>query len=143
MDLMRKGVAAVDGGVEVVVQIMDMHRSAAEAAARGDVEISNHLVDPEAAFDPTALLPLRVQLFGVVDSFALLDILPAPECPRDRGVCFPHLVTGVTAALFGSFGGSRCAVAIAAVRWIQMGGTVFRRVTGNDERRRWGARTAD
>lgn len=60
MDLMRKRVSTGHGGIQVIVQIMDMHRSAAEAAAGRNVEISNDFVDPEAAFDPAALLSLGV-----------------------------------------------------------------------------------
>ncbi len=60
MDLMRKRVAAFDGRLQVVIQIVDMQRTVAEAPARRDVEISDHLVDPEPAFDPAALPPLRV-----------------------------------------------------------------------------------
>ena len=81
MDLMRKRVSSGHGGIQVIVQIMDMHRSAAEAAAGRNVEIPDDFVDPEAAFDPAALLPLRVQLFSIMYSFALLHILSAPECP--------------------------------------------------------------
>lgn len=115
MDLMRKRVTTGDGGIQVIVQIMDMHRAAAEAAAGRNVEIPDNLVDPEAAFNPAALLPLGVQLFGIMHTFALLDVLPAPKCPRDRRIRLPHLVTGVTAALFGRLWRSRCAVAVAAV----------------------------
>lgn len=78
---MRKCVSAGYGGIQIIVQVVDMHRPAAETATGRNVEIPNDFVDPEAAFDPAALLPLRVQLFGIMYSFALLHVLPAPECP--------------------------------------------------------------
>ena len=81
VDLMRKGVSTGDGGIQVVVQVMDMHRTTAEAAAWRNVEIPNDFINAEAAFDPAPLLPLRVQLFGIMHSFALLYILPASKRP--------------------------------------------------------------
>lgn len=58
VDLMRKGVATGDGGIQVVVQVMDMHRPTAEATAWRNVEIPDDFIDSEAAFDPAPLLPL-------------------------------------------------------------------------------------
>ena len=55
-----EGVAALDGGVEVVVQVVNVHVAVAEAAAGRDVEIAHDFVDAEVAFDAAALLALRV-----------------------------------------------------------------------------------
>jgi hypothetical protein len=62
-------------------------------------------------------------------ALALLDILPAPECPRAGGIRLPDFLAGVAAALLGCVRRSRGAVTVAAVRGIQMGCAVFRRVT--------------
>lgn len=78
---MRKRVAAGDGGLEVIVQIMHVHRTAAEASTGRDVEVAYHLVDAEAAFDPAALLALGVEFLGIVHPFALLHVLPTAKSP--------------------------------------------------------------
>ena len=60
VDRVGEGVAAVDGAVEVVLEIVHVHVAVAEALARRKVEVANHLVDPDAAFDAATLAALRV-----------------------------------------------------------------------------------
>lgn len=60
MDLMRKGMRIPVRGIQIVVQIMHVHRSVAETPSRRNVKVPNDLVDAESAFDPAALTTLCV-----------------------------------------------------------------------------------
>lgn len=71
--------AALDGAVKVVVQVVHVHVAVAEAAARCDVEVAHDLVDADHAFDPAALVALLVEPLAVSLALALLHALAAPE----------------------------------------------------------------
>ena len=60
VDLMRKGMAALNGALEVIVQIVHMHLSITETSTGRDVKIPNDFVHPEASLDPATLLSLLV-----------------------------------------------------------------------------------
>lgn len=60
MDLMRECMRIPIRCVQVVVQIMHMHRSIAETPSWRNVEISNDLVDAEPAFDSATLPTLGI-----------------------------------------------------------------------------------
>ena len=60
MDLMRKSMRIPIRRIQIVVQIMHVHRSITETPSRRNVKIPNDLVDAESAFDPTALTTLCV-----------------------------------------------------------------------------------
>ena len=123
VDRMREGVPRLAlGRVEIIIQIMDMHGSIAEAATGGDVEIPHHLVDSKPAFNATPLVPLRVQLLTIVLSLALFDILPLPKRPAHARIGFPHFLAGGAAALFLCGGRGGRAVAVAAVVGREVGG---------------------
>ena len=124
VDLVREGVPAGDGALEVVVQVVHVHVAVAEAAARRDVEVADDLVDAQPALDAAAFFALRVQPLAVVLSLALLDVLAAAEGPRHGGVGFAHLFARVAAAGFDGVGGSVGAVAAAAVVGVEVHGDV-------------------
>jgi hypothetical protein len=81
VDGMGERVTALHRSVPVVLEVVDVHVSIAEAAARGDVEVSDNLVHAQVAVDAAALVPLLVQLLGVVLALALLDALALTESP--------------------------------------------------------------
>jgi hypothetical protein len=111
--------------LEIVLQIVHMHVAVGEGLSRGNVEVSNDLVDLDATLQTTSLLALFVEVFGVVLSLALLDTLATTKRPRDRGISVADFVAGVTAVGLLSVGGSGCTVAFAAVIGGQMGGFIF------------------
>lgn len=126
VDLVREGVAALDGAVEVVVQVVHVHVAVAKAAPRRDVEVAHHLVHADRTLDPAALLPLRVQPLAVALALALLDPLAAPERPAVLCVGLPHLIARVAAARLRRVGRRRRRVAGAAVFGVKMRCTVLR-----------------
>ena len=133
VDRVREGMCGVIRRVEVVVQVVDVHRAVAEAAPGGDVEVPHHLVHAEAALDAAALLALRVEFLAVVLPLALLDVLAFAEGPADAGVGLAHLFAGGAAAGFldGRWGWGAVAVA-AVVRGEVGGGVVAVEVQGGD-----------
>ena len=127
---MREGVAARDGALEVVIQVVHVHVAVAEAAPGRDVEVADHLVDAQAALDAAAFLALGVQPLAVVLPLALLDVLAAAEGPRHGRVRFPHFFARVAAAGLDGVGGRVGAVAAAAVVWVEVHGDVVLGVPG-------------
>jgi hypothetical protein len=104
---------------------MDMQISIRETLSRGNVEVSDNLVDRDGTFESTPFLTLCVKVFGVVLALALFDAFAAAERPGDRGVGFADFVAGVAASGFDACGGWRSAVAFAAVGGVEMLGVVF------------------
>lgn len=96
--LVREGVLDAVAAGEVVLQVVYVHVAVAETLAGSKVEVSNHLVDADAALDAASLLPLRVQVLAVVFPLALLDALAPTEGPAHAGVSLPHFGASVTAA---------------------------------------------
>ena len=101
-----------------------MRLSITEALSRRKVEVSYDLVDADAAFDAAAFAALLVELLAVVFALALFDVFAAAEGPGDGGVGFAHFGAGVAAAGFCGGGGGRCAVAVAAIAGVEVGGFV-------------------
>src|ERR1700710_1759264 len=95
---MCKRVASFDRRVEVIVQVVDVHVSVREGTTRCDVEVPNHFVHADDAFNAAAFLALCVESLAVAFSFALLDAFATPEGPAISSICFPHFVTCVAAA---------------------------------------------
>ena len=120
VDFVGEGVLDALAAREVVLQVVDVHVAVAERFARGEVEVSHHLVDADAALDPAALPPLLVQVLAVVFPLALLDILAPPERPADAGVRFPHFGASVAAASLGRVRRRRRSVTLTAVLRVQM-----------------------
>lgn len=60
MDVMRKSMWVPIWRIQIVIQIMHMHRSIAETPSWRNVEVSNDLVDAKSAFDSAALATLGV-----------------------------------------------------------------------------------
>ncbi len=96
MDDMRERVAS--RRVPVVLQVVHVHVSVAEATAGRKVEVSDNLVDAQAALDAAALFALLVELLGVVFPLALLHALAPTEGPGGLGICFTDFVAGIAAA---------------------------------------------
>ncbi len=122
MDFVREGVRLSVRRVEVVVQIMHMHRSIAETASGRDMEVPHDFVDAKATFDAAALPPLRVQFLAVVLALALLDVFAPAKGPADAGVGFAHFLAGGAAAGFLRCGRGGGAVAVPAVVGAEVGG---------------------
>ena len=122
VDRVGEGVRLAVGGVEVVVQIVHVHRTVGETSSGGDVEITNHLVDPEATFDATSLVALRVQFLAVVLALALFDVFTFAERPAGGGVGFAHFLASVAATLFLHGGRGGGAIAVSAVVGGEVGG---------------------
>ena len=67
--------------VKVVVQVVDMHISATEAPAWGNVEVANDFVNAQVAFDPTAFVALFVKALSISLPFTLLNTLSSAKSP--------------------------------------------------------------
>src|SRR5437660_608554 len=100
MDLMGKGVAAFQRRIEEVFEVVDVHIAIAEAPAGRDVEVSHHLVDPNAALDATAFFSLLVQFLTVAFSFTLFNAVTPAKGPAIRRIRLPHLIARIAAAGF-------------------------------------------
>ncbi len=100
---------------KVIFQIMHMHLSVAETLPRREMEVSDDLIDADAAFNAAAFAALLVELFTVVFPLALLDVFATPEGPGGRGVGVANFRAGVAAPGLRSGGGGGRAVAAAAV----------------------------
>jgi len=58
-----------------------VHVAGREGLSRSDVEVTNNLVNLDAALETATLLSLCVEVFSVVFPLALLDTLAAAERP--------------------------------------------------------------
>lgn len=106
--------------IPVVLQIVNVHVHVTEAPSGGEVKVPNDLVHPKTTFNTATLSALLLQLFGVVLSFALLDVLATAKSPRCLRVGFSDLVASGTASGLDSIARSGCAVAGTAVVGIEM-----------------------
>lgn len=111
--------------LEVVLQVMHMQIAVRERLSRRNVEVSNDLVDANAAFEPTPFFTLLVKMLGVMLAFALLNALTATEGPGDRGVSVAHLVASVAAAGLDCVGGGGGTETFTAIVGVEVGGFVF------------------
>ena len=73
--------SARQGRVVEVVEIVYVHVTVAETPSWCDMEVSDNLVDPQAAIDTAPLATLGVQPFCIVLAFTLLHILSTLESP--------------------------------------------------------------
>jgi hypothetical protein len=111
--------------LEVILQIVDVQVPVRETLSRGNVKVSNDLVDGDGALEPAPLCALGIKMFGVVLAFALFDAFAATKGPGYGGVSFANFVTGVAAAGFDACSGWGRAVAFATVGGVEMLGVVF------------------
>lgn len=95
--------------------------SACEAAAWGNVEISNDFVDPDDAFEAAAFSALGGDALAVSFTFALFDVFAFAECPGFLYVCFADFVASAATAGFNCAGWGGGSSAFSAV----IGGKVF------------------
>jgi hypothetical protein len=58
MNGVRENMTSRDWGIEVVVEIVDVHVAIAETASRRDVKVTNDLVDSDTSLDTTSFLSL-------------------------------------------------------------------------------------
>lgn len=125
VDVVGERVSALDRGVPVVLEVVDVHVSVAEAAAGGDVEVTNDLVHTQPTIDTATFVALGLEVLGVVFPFALLDALAGTKSPGGLGVRFTDLVAGVAASGLLRVVRWACAVARAAVVGVQMSSGLF------------------
>jgi hypothetical protein len=97
-----------------------VHVAITEAAARGDVEVANNLVNAQPALDSAALVALLIQLLAVVLALALLDVFAPTESPGGLRVRVLDFLAGVAASGLLRIGRGLCAVARTAVVWVEM-----------------------
>lgn len=114
--------------VEVVLQVVRVHVAAGEAAAGGDVEVADDLVDAQDALDAAAFAALGVDARCVTLPFALLDVGALAKGPILGCVGFAHFVAGVAAALLDGVGEGVGAAAVAAVVRVEVFGDFLFRV---------------
>ena len=132
VDHVGKVVLLAIRGLDIVLQVVDVHISVAEAAARSQMEVSNNLVNLEGALDATSFGSLRVQLLGVVFALTLLDVLSPAKSPRGLRVGFSNFVAAVTAPRLDSVAGGRRTVAVTAVCRVEMNGRIVMQIhSGN------------
>lgn len=117
---MGENVASLNRGIEVVIEIVDVHIAIAETASRGDVEVAYDLVDSDSSLNAASFLSLRVQSFSVMFPLALFDILASSKCPGNTGVCLSHFVASITATGFLSIRRRVCAVTPSTVIGVQV-----------------------
>ena len=122
MNMMRKGMRIAIRRVQIIIQIMHMHRSIAETPSRRDVEISDDLINAKPALNPAALTTLSVQVFTVMLPLALFDVFTTSKGPGDGGISFAHFFTGTATARFYGCGRRDGAVTIATVVGVKVGG---------------------
>jgi hypothetical protein len=67
--------------LEVVFKVVHVEVAVGEGLSRGNMEVSDDLVDLDAALQATSLLALLVEVFGIVLSLTLLDALATTERP--------------------------------------------------------------
>ena len=101
--------------LEVVFKVVYVQVTIGEGFSRCNVEVSNNLVDLDAALKATSLLALGVKVFSVMLALALLNTLSTTERPRYGGVGVADFVAGVTAAGLLCVGGGGGTVAFATV----------------------------
>ena len=98
MDLVRKNVASWHWGIEIVVQIMNVHVAIAETASWGNVEVAHDLVDSDSSLNTASFLSLSVQSLSVMFALTLFDVLASSESPRNTCVCLSHFVASIATA---------------------------------------------
>src|ERR1700761_9174420 len=81
--------------LEIVFKIVNVNIAVAKRLSRGEVEVSDHFVNPDAAINTAAFLALSVQSFSVMFAGALLHVLSASKRPGDCGIRISDFITGV------------------------------------------------
>lgn len=112
----------LDRAFPVVLEIVNVHVAIAETAARRKVEVSDHLVDTQAALDAASLLSLLVELLGVVLPLALLNTLTLAESPGSLRVCLSNFVTSLATPRLHSVVRGGGSVTVTTVFGVEMRG---------------------
>lgn len=113
------------GEVPVVLEIVDVHVTIAEASAGSKMEVSNDLVDLQQALNTATLFPLLVQSLRVMLPLALLHTLASAKGPRRLRISLSNLVTGIAAARLLSVGRRSSSVTATTVVGIQVLGLLM------------------
>ena len=130
VDFMGHGVAFVFGLVvcEVVLEIVCVDVPAGEAAAWGNVEVSDDFVDADDSFEAAALSALGGDALAVSFSFALFDVFAFTEGPGFLYVCFADFVASAATAGFDCAGWGWGSSAFSAVIGVKVFCDFFVRV---------------
>lgn len=83
MNNMCEGVTMLRRVLEIIVQVVDMHVSVAEAAAWRNVKVTDNFVDPNSTLDPASFFTLRVETLCIPFLLTLLNIFAPAKSPRD------------------------------------------------------------
>ena len=113
---------------EVVLDVMRMQVHVCEAATRCNVEVADHLINPQNTFDPTAFAALGLKFLAVSFPLTLLNVLADSKRPFLGRVCFSHFIAGTAAAGLDRILGCHCSVAFTTVAGVEVGGGICRRV---------------
>ena len=102
---------------------------AGEAAAGGDVEVSDDFVDAEDSFEAAAFSALGGDALAVSFSLALFDVFAFTEGPGFLYVCFADFVASAATAGFDCDGWGWGSSAFSAVIGVKVFCDFFVRVT--------------
>ena len=125
VDSVRKVVRLSLGLFPVVLQIVNVHISVAEASAGGEMKVANNFVHLQETINTAALSALLLQSLGVVLALALLKGSTATKGPRNLRVSLADFLAAVAAAGLLDVVRRRGTTAIATVAGIQVLGRVF------------------
>lgn len=133
VDFMGHGVAFILGLVicEVVLEIVRVDVSAGEAAAGGNVEVSDDFIDADHSFEAAAFSALGGDALAVSFSFALFDMFAFTEGPGFLYVCFADFVASAATAGFNCAGWGWRSSAFSAVIGVKVFCDFFVRVAGS------------
>lgn len=133
VDFMGHGVAFVLGLVvcEVILEIVCVNVPAGEAAAWGDVEVSDDFVDADHSFEAAAFSALGGDALAVSFSFALFDVFAFTEGPGFLYVCFADFVASAATAGFNCAGWGWGSSAFSAVIGVKVFCDFFVGVAGS------------
>ena len=122
VNLVRKSMAFVYGSIEVIVEVMYVHRAIAEASTRRDMEVANDLIYAQVPLNPASFVSLSIESFPIMFSFTLFHPLASSKCPAHTCVRFADIVTSVAATDFLSVGRGVGTEAFSTVFGVKMRG---------------------
>ena len=123
MDFMGHGVPLLlreIAHIDIVVEIMEVHKTICDAAAGSDVEVANDFVDTENTLNATAFFALGIKTLTIPFLRALLDIFSFLKGPRVLGISITHFFTRIATPWFTGIGRGWRSTAFAAIVWVQV-----------------------
>jgi hypothetical protein len=115
VDIVSEVVRLALRDIPVVLQVVDVHVTAAKASAGSKVEVTNDLVHTQTTLDTASLLALGIQLLAIVFSLALLNTLATAKGPRGLRIGFTDFVASLAAPSLSSIGRRLSAVTATTV----------------------------